>query len=93
MAIDPKIDLKAAFEGREAKTQPETGEVPERIKNHTPRPALRPTGSWKARADAVDQRVREAQDAAKARQEWASRVKVRHKESMNMSFRRSARGG
>jgi hypothetical protein len=90
MAIDPKIDLKAAFEGREAKQQPETGEVPERIRQHAPRPSLRPTGSWKARADAVDQRVREAQDAAKAKNEWANRNTVRHKPGLKMSFRRSA---
>jgi hypothetical protein len=91
MPRDLRRDLKAAFDGREIKGQPQTGEVPERIKNHAPAPVLRPGGSWKARADAVDQKVREAQDAAKARKEWAARIKTERKQSMGMSFRRRAR--
>ena len=93
MAIDPKIDLKAAFEGREVKAQPQVGEVPERIRNHAPEPVLRPGGSWSRQADAVDQRVREAQDAAKAENEWAARIKAtqRHDTGMRMAFRRSAK--
>jgi hypothetical protein len=41
----------------------------------------------RAGADAVDQRVREASDAKKAKAEWSSRVAVRHKPSMRMAFR------
>jgi hypothetical protein len=93
MTIKTDVDLKAAFEGRETKPAPEeTGEVPESIRKHAPALALRPGGSWKARADAIDQRVREAQDAAKARSDWAARIKTRHRDSMRMSFKRSARG-
>ena len=91
MSPKPRPGLKAAFEGRENKGESQTGEVPPRIKKHAPAPVLRPGGSWKARADAVDQKVREAQDAAKARKEWAARIKTVHKQSMGMSFRRRAR--
>ena len=91
MLHNPDPDLKAAFAGRALTAEPQNGEVPERIKKHAPKPVLRPGGSWKARADAVDQRVREAQDAAKARKEWAARIKTAHKQSMGMSFRRRAR--
>jgi hypothetical protein len=68
--------------------------VPERIKADAPKQTLRPSGSWKARADAVDQRVREAQDAAKAKNEWAARIKTGRKRGMGMgmSFRHSASG-
>lgn len=92
MVIKTDIDPKAAFQrqGKQADTQA-TGEVPERIKNHAPAPVLRPDGSWRARADAVDQRVREAQDAAKAKNEWAARIKTQHKQSLGMSFKRSTR--
>ena len=91
MSREPRPDLKAAFEGRESKGEPQTGEVPPRIKKHAPAPVLRPGGSWKARADAVDQKVREAEDAAKARKEWAARIKTMRKQSMGMSFKRRAR--
>ena len=91
MPRDPRPDLRAAFEGREVKAEPQTGEVPEQIKKHAPKPVLRPGGSWRARADAVDQKVREAQDAAKARKEWAARIKTERKQSMGMSFKRRAR--
>lgn len=46
MAINPEVDLKAAFERREA------------------------------RADAVDERVRDAHDAEKAKNEWAARIQA-----------------
>lgn len=91
MPRDPLPDLGAAFGGRESKAKPQTGEVPEQIKKHAPEPVLRPGGCWKARADAVDQKVREAQDAAKARHEWRSRIKTERKESMGMSFKRRAK--
>lgn len=92
MAIDPKIDLKAAFEGREVKAQqPQPGNVPEQIKQHAPEPVLRPGGGWTRQADAVDQRVREEQDAAKAKNEWAGRLTARHRLGVRMAFSRSAK--
>lgn len=92
MTIKTDIDLKAAFEGRETKAKEHAGEVSERIRNDAPRPALKPSGSWKARADAVDQRVREEQDAAKAKNEWAARTRRTRRRGMGMgmAFRRSA---
>lgn len=90
MTIKSDLDLEAAFAGREQKAEAQTVEVPERIKNHAPKPALRPSGSWAAGADAVDQRVREAQDAAKARNEWAARIRTGKRRGMGMAFRRSA---
>jgi hypothetical protein len=91
MAIKADVDAKAAFAGREAKADAAKGEVPERIRQHAAKPVLRPAGSWAALADAVDQRVREAQDAAKAQAEWASRIRNRRRRgrSMGMAFRRS----
>jgi hypothetical protein len=90
-ARDPRPDLKASFEGRETKAQAQTGEVPERIRKDAPAPTLRPGGSWKARADAIDRNVREAQDAAQARKGWAARIKAERKQGMRMSFRLRAR--
>lgn len=91
MTIKTEVDLKAAFENRE-RAHAQAPEVPERIKNHAPAPVLRPGGSWKARADAVDQRVREAHDAEKAKNEWAARLRPGHRrgKGMGMAFRRSA---
>jgi hypothetical protein len=77
MTIKTDGELQAAFAGREAKPDAPALEVPERIRKDAPTPVLRPGGSWVAMADAVDQGVREAQDAAKARQnEWAARKKT-----------------
>jgi hypothetical protein len=92
MAMKTDVDAKAAFAGREAKANAATGEIPERIRQHAPKPVLRPGGSWAALADAVDQRVREAQDAAKAEAEWAARIRSgrRRGRGMGMAFRRSA---
>jgi hypothetical protein len=92
VTIKTDIDLKAAFKGRETNPATGAGDIPERIKNHAPAPALRPGGGWKARADAIDRRVREGQDAAKARREWAGRIRARHKPGMRMSFTRSSGG-
>ena len=74
MTIKTDVELKAAFAGREIKPEVTAPEVPERIKKEAPKPVLRPGGSWAPMADAVDQSVRESQDATKARQnEWAAR--------------------
>lgn len=92
MTIKTELDPKAAFEARETKPESQTGEVPERIRQHAPKPVLRPDGAWAALADAVDQRVREAQDAAKAKSEWTARVRTERRRGMGMgmAFRRSA---
>ncbi len=82
-------DLAGAFAGREGKAQ--APDVPERIKAHAHAPELRPEGSWRARADAVDQAVREAQEAAKAKNDWAKRIKTERGLSMGMAFRRGAK--
>jgi hypothetical protein len=92
MSIKTNVDLKAAFEGREVKVPERSGDVPERIRQDAPKPALQPGGSWKARAVGIDQAVREARDAAKAKREWAARIKPRHRRSMGMAFRMSAAG-
>lgn len=91
MTIDTKTDLAAAFAGRETKTKTNQPDVPERIKQHAPEPALRPGGSWKARADAIDSRIRESAEAEKAKADWASRIKTRRKHGMGYAFRRSAK--
>lgn len=75
MTIKNDIDLSGEFSMPE-RTDGEH-EIPERIKRHAPTPVLRPGGSWAKQADAVDQRVREQQDAAKARREWAKRTAVK----------------
>jgi hypothetical protein len=91
MSIKTNVDLKAAFEGREVKAPAQAGDLPARIREDAPTPALRPGGSWKQRAAAIDQAVREARDAAKAKKEWAARIKPRHRRSMGMAFRMSAK--
>lgn len=86
--IKTLINLRAAFAGFVAKAMPQKPPViPEAIKRHAPKPSLRPSGSMRAGADAVDQRVREASEAKKARAEHT--VVVRHKPSMRMAFRMS----
>ena len=89
MPVDSAPGLKDAFEGRKTK-QTQTGELPGRIKKHASAPELRPGGSWKQRAQAVDQAVREKHEAQKAKQECAARIKAERKQGMGMSFRRSA---
>lgn len=74
MSIETDVDLRAAFTSGPTSGPEAAPEVPERIRTDAPRPVLRPGGSWAPLADAVDQNVREGQDAAKARQnEWAAR--------------------
>lgn len=73
MTIRTDVKLNDAFAGKTAKQEAETAAVPERIRRHAPAPVLRPDGSWKARAEEVDRRVREQQEAQKARNEWAAR--------------------
>jgi hypothetical protein len=89
MTIKADIDLKAAFDKRDAAEQAPIGDVPERIKKHAPTPVLRPDGSMRRAADAVDQRVREAEDAAKAEREWAAPRDMRRGFGMGYSFARS----
>lgn len=88
MSIRTSIDLAAAFEGREVKPAPE--QVPERIRKDAPKPELKPGGGWAERAARVDQAVREAQDAQKAKNEWAQRINIRHRHGIRQSFRMSA---
>jgi len=59
-----------------AKAAP-TPEVPERIRRHHPHPQLRPDGSLRAMADAVDRAVIEREDARKAERVWAERLAAR----------------
>ena len=60
-------------------------DVPESIKRHAPRPVLRPDGSWRAMADAVDRTELENADAEKARQKWAARISSSRK--LRLGFR------
>lgn len=84
--IKTLVNLRAAFMGLITKAlPPKQPIVPDSIKRDAPKPSLRPGGSMRAGADAVDQRIREASDARKARAEH--RVEVRHKPSMRMAFR------
>jgi hypothetical protein len=76
MSVKTDVKLRAAFEGREVKLEALAREVPEAIRRHAPTPVLRPSGSWAKMADAVDQAVREARDAARARSEWAERLRA-----------------
>lgn len=73
MSIETDVDLGAAFEGRDQKPGAAAPQH-ERTKWGAPKPTLRPTGSWRRMADAVDQNVRESEDAAAARRnEWKTR--------------------
>lgn len=92
MSIKTQIDVGAAFAGREAKPDRAPGDVPERIRKDAPAPVLRPDGSWKARADAIDQAVHENRDAVKAKNEWAARLKPGHRRGhgMGMGHKRSS---
>lgn len=90
MTIKTDINLNDAFSGKTARREAETAEVPERIRRDAPTPVLRPDGSWKARADQVDSRVREQQDARRARNEWAARQEqARPARTLRTSFKRS----
>ena len=92
MGIDDKETLKQAF--HDGKSAPKAGEaqvpeqVPDRIKQDAPTPVLKPRGSWRARADAVDRSVREEQEAAKAKNEWAKRLKANLKQNQGKGFKR-----
>lgn len=70
--------------GREGKKalelcQKALGGVPERIKSHAPEPTLRPGGSMTAAADKVDRKVREDQEAWKAKLRESRRGKGKSK--------------
>jgi len=92
MTIDPKADVKKAFDAKDRPAAESAPDMPERIKNDAPKPVLRPGGSWAARAAEVDQSVREQQDAEKAKNDWTSRIKRKSGRGMGMSFRHSAKG-
>jgi hypothetical protein len=68
--------LSDAFPGTRTERAAPQGAA-QAARTEAPQPALRPGGSWKARADHVDRRVHEQQEAAKARREWAARAKAR----------------
>ncbi len=90
MPNDSGSDLSGAFSGqKQPMNAPAAEEVPEQIKNHAPKPVLKPGGSWRARADAVDQSVRERQDANAAKRKWAERINTGAKRSKG--FNRRAR--
>lgn len=93
MTIKTDVKLGDAFAGKAAQQQSETtADVPERIRRHAPAPVLRPDGSWKARADEVDRRVREQQEAQRARNEWAARTQqARPARTLKAKFGRSVR--
>lgn len=69
---------------------PEAPEVSQAIAKKAPAPELKPKGSWRARAENVDQRVREQQSAKKAKSEWAKRLSESRKQGKG--FNMSARG-
>lgn len=92
MTIKSDVKLDDAFSGKTAKSEGKAAAVPERIRRHAPVPALRPDGGWKARADEVDRRVREQQEAQKARNEWtARRQQVQPDRTLKTKFGRSVR--
>lgn len=92
MTIKTDVKLDDAFAGKTAKAEAErAAEVPERIRRHTPAPVLRPDAGWKARADAVDARVREQQEARKARNGWAARQQAQPARTLKSKFGRSVR--
>lgn len=90
MTIKSDVKLDDAFSGKTAKAEDRAAAVPERIRRHAPVPALRPDGGWKARANEVDRRVREQQEAQKARNEWAARrQQVQPDRTLKTKFGRS----
>ncbi len=91
MTIKTDVNLGDAFAGKTVKQDTETAAVPERIRRHAPAPVLRPDGGWKARADEVDRRVREQQEAQRARNEWAARRQAQPARSLKSKFGRSVR--
>lgn len=66
--------LKPAFDAKDMKQGKEAPIVPEAIKKDKPAPALKPKGSWRARADDVDRRVKEKTEAEKAKNDWSKRL-------------------
>lgn len=92
MTIDPKTDVKSAFDSKDQTAAAKPAEMSERIRKDAPKPVLRPGGSWAARAAEIDQSVRENQDAQKAKQGWAARVQPKAKRGMGTAFRHSATG-
>ena len=68
------VDLSRQFTAKNSDEQQKTVEVPERIKKHKPEPVLKPDGSWRARADALDRTIYEGNEAKKAKSDWAKRI-------------------
>ena len=91
MTIKTDTNLKAAFSGEEARKDVPSATIPESIRQHAPVPVLKPDGSWKARAQEIDQRVREEKAAQKAKNEWAARAAARKPEGTKQAFGKSAR--
>lgn len=77
--------LKRAFDTKDEKRPPQAQKAPEGIKTEKPAPALKPGGGWRTRAAEVDQRVREAEDAERAQNNWNRRLKdsLRHGKGFN----------
>lgn len=89
MWIKSKVNLRAAFEGREVKEAPSPAAVPERIRKDAPEPALRPGGSLSAQADEVDRRIRERKEAEVAKKKWLKQTSAKEGERLRARFRRS----
>ena len=68
----PTDAAERAFSGTPA-TKESAPEVPERIRQHAPVPALKPGGGWSAQRDQVEQSAREQNEAQKAKAKWAAR--------------------
>jgi hypothetical protein len=91
MTIKTDVNLKGAFTGEEARKEVRAPEIPESIKRHAPVPVLKPDGSWRARANEVDCRVREEKAAQKAKNEWAARSASLKPDGARATFSKSAR--
>ncbi len=68
MAIKPKADAKSDL-NQAAKAMPsvKSESADSTIKTETLKPALKPSGSWANRAAAIDRKVKEEQQAKKAK--------------------------
>ena len=95
MAIKPKADAKRDL-NQAAKVVPWAKSVGANstIKTETPKPVLKPSGSWANRAAVIDRNVREEQEAKKAknaRQNKADQEKKEWTSSLRSSFNRTRR--
>jgi hypothetical protein len=63
----------------------QSADVPEGIKRHAPRPVLRPDGSWRTMADAVDRAEFEKAEASAVRR----RARMAASRRLRLGFRMS----